>query len=282
MNTRDTDLLAEIRRDVIDSNVPIEDILRKCVIMGGDADSENLRQWASRELRGYGEGEQVPAYRHVRAALKVKAQVGPRVITQQVAVEAFPEHVREYLNDVGVMRESISEIRREASGEGDLVQFRSSNSPRLAAVLDAHIKEKEPSAAFQKIIDVYWEVGRSNLHGVADQVRTSLAEFAAVLTVQTKEGRDAPTTQQVDHAFRIAVHGDHSSVIIQAPSSSGGSSVSASVAASANHNAAEPEEEKASKLWSVLRKPGTIAVGLLTLIGTIAGLGQWLKWDWPF
>ena len=50
---RDSDLLAEIERDVLDESKSVAAALRKCLALGGQAKSAELRDWASRELHGY-------------------------------------------------------------------------------------------------------------------------------------------------------------------------------------------------------------------------------------
>jgi AbiTii len=50
---RDSDLLAEIERDVLDESKSVAAALRRCLALGGQPKSAELRDWASRELRGY-------------------------------------------------------------------------------------------------------------------------------------------------------------------------------------------------------------------------------------
>jgi hypothetical protein len=47
-----TSLLSELESDVV-SDRPLADVLRKCIILGGRVDSVELRDWATKELRGY-------------------------------------------------------------------------------------------------------------------------------------------------------------------------------------------------------------------------------------
>jgi hypothetical protein len=49
-------LLSQIEEGALDSRVPLVDVLRKCVALGGQAGSAELRDWARRELDGYGAG----------------------------------------------------------------------------------------------------------------------------------------------------------------------------------------------------------------------------------
>ena len=66
MARRDETLLSEIERDLLGGK-PLADLLRKCVVLGGRSSSVELRDWASRELRGYNVGDDLPSYRTVGA-----------------------------------------------------------------------------------------------------------------------------------------------------------------------------------------------------------------------
>ncbi|MGH3847825.1 MAG: hypothetical protein ACRDS0_41410, partial [Pseudonocardiaceae bacterium] len=63
-------LLAQIEADVVDDRVLLLllSLLQKCIVLGGQAGSEKMRDWARRELNGYAGTDTVPDYRHVPAA----------------------------------------------------------------------------------------------------------------------------------------------------------------------------------------------------------------------
>ena len=46
-------------------------MLRKVIALGGQAGSAELRDWATRELRGYGADDEIPEYRKVGAPLQI-------------------------------------------------------------------------------------------------------------------------------------------------------------------------------------------------------------------
>lgn len=54
MARREDSLIAEIERDALNERVAVATALRKCIVLGGKSGSEALRDWASRELKGYG------------------------------------------------------------------------------------------------------------------------------------------------------------------------------------------------------------------------------------
>jgi AbiTii len=45
---------------VLADTVPLSSLLQKCIVLGGKAGSEGMRDWARRELNGYGGGSVGP------------------------------------------------------------------------------------------------------------------------------------------------------------------------------------------------------------------------------
>jgi hypothetical protein len=69
VNTRSSGLLREIEAGALDSWTPIADVLRKVIAIGGRYHSPELRDWASRELNGYGPDDELPDYRKYEAQI---------------------------------------------------------------------------------------------------------------------------------------------------------------------------------------------------------------------
>lgn len=69
MARRDHDLVSKIENDALDESVPLTRVLRKCVVLGGKSGSERLRDWATRELDGYYDEDELPGYRIIHAPL---------------------------------------------------------------------------------------------------------------------------------------------------------------------------------------------------------------------
>jgi AbiTii len=62
-------LLSQIEADLLDDRLSLSSLLQRCVVLGGQAGSQKLRDWARWELNGYAGAETLPGYRHVHAAL---------------------------------------------------------------------------------------------------------------------------------------------------------------------------------------------------------------------
>ena len=69
MAQKSSGLLAQIEADVVDDRVPLSSLLQRCIVLGGQAGSEKMRDWARRELNGYAGEDTVPDYRHLPAAV---------------------------------------------------------------------------------------------------------------------------------------------------------------------------------------------------------------------
>ena len=85
-------LLAQIEADVVDAMVPLSSLLQKCIVLGGQAGSEKMRDWARRELNGYAGADNVPDYRHVPAALMamITNRAGDNGGTVRIDDSVFP------------------------------------------------------------------------------------------------------------------------------------------------------------------------------------------------
>lgn len=77
---------------MLDETVPLSSLLQKCIVIGGQAGSEKMRDWARRELNGYAGAETVPDYRHIPAAVMVVItnSAGCNGITQRIDDSVFP------------------------------------------------------------------------------------------------------------------------------------------------------------------------------------------------
>src|SRR3954464_13204579 len=97
MSRKREGLLAQIEAGVLDDGVPLASLLQKCIILGGQADSEKMRDWARQELNGY-TGETLPSYRRVFTGLAAQLtnRAGYNGISQRISITAIPAQVREW------------------------------------------------------------------------------------------------------------------------------------------------------------------------------------------
>ena len=107
----DSSLLAEIERDVLDGR-PLADLLRKCIMLGGRSGSQDLRDWASKELRGYQGDTDLPPYRSVSAPILIDAMTGNSWVKgQSVPESGLPDFVRDAgLGNSVDLRQGVGEL----------------------------------------------------------------------------------------------------------------------------------------------------------------------------
>ena len=56
-------LVAQLQKEVVDSGVPISDILRKAKILASQLKNKEFKRWIDAELKGYDNTDNLPDYR---------------------------------------------------------------------------------------------------------------------------------------------------------------------------------------------------------------------------
>ncbi len=200
-------LLADIERDLI-SDKPLADVLRMCVLLGGQVGSVPLREWASKELKGYAPGDDLPDYRRVGAGIFVDATtINARITGQQVSTTALPDVAREHIHEYVEFRDGVGAIEalmEQAGGDlgGSSVKLLLPGAAELTSIMNHEIAEP-----FQHITSVYWQVSRASLKGIVDQVRTALTELVAELRAGTPRNEDLPSQEVANQAVNVTVRG---------------------------------------------------------------------------
>jgi hypothetical protein len=271
MRNRDRGLLGKIERGALDERTPIGTVLLACLALGGKARSEELRTWATRELRGYGPDDELPEYRTIPAAIKIDfLSPGYHVTGKRISTLDLPKVVREHVDEALPLTMGIGEIealarRRDDDDKG--LRFSLPGGAEIATMMN-----HEGRRPYQRIQEVYWSVSPIALRGVVDQVRTTLTALVAEIVATMPEGEDIPSSAVATQAVSVAVHGRKSSVTVNAAQASSGGHSQMTVPASG--------QDTKPSFWKRLRRPGAILVGAAAIIGTVATLGQWLGWHW--
>lgn len=63
-------LIAELQRDALNSTIPLNDLLRKALVVARKLGIEQFERWISRELNGYKTQDEMPEFRQVGGVLK--------------------------------------------------------------------------------------------------------------------------------------------------------------------------------------------------------------------
>lgn len=253
-------LLAELEEDVT-SDRPIADILRKCLVLAGQAGSDELREWASRELRGYQNGGELPDYRVIPAGIFLDATtINARITGQQISPRSLPDFTHEHVKESVQLWDGIGSIEAlivQAEREEGFVRLSLPMAVDLASYMTAEIGNP-----YQRIDSLYWKLSAASLRSVVDQVRNALTELIVELRAGTPADRDLPSKDVANHAVNVVVHGR-------------GSRVSVTAAQSSNDGVAtvapivQPAEARFWTRWHTL---GAFIVGVATVIGTIVAI----------
>lgn len=165
-------LLDEIERDVA-SDVPLATTLGKCVILGGRSGSVDLRDWATRELRGYPPDAPLPDYRVIGAAIMADAFTGNAQVTgQRISPNELPEFAREDISEEVRLHQGVGEL--EAIVGHARASGKTAVNLSLPMARDlGRLRDNASGNPFQHIQSIYWSVSIANLEGVLDQVRTN-------------------------------------------------------------------------------------------------------------
>lgn len=210
-------LLAQIERGAHDSKSDLVGLLRRCITLGGIIGSESLREWASRELTGYGDGVELPDYRTAAAPLMLDAHVpGGRITGQQVPYTLIPDFARDDLGDNIDFRQPISEIAEMVES----ARRRGETTVKLGVPLGSGVvalmnDELRRGAQPQVIERIYWDVSLVPLARILDAVRTTLVTLIAEMRAGTPAGGTLPTREVTEQAVGIAIHGKGHRIVIQ-------------------------------------------------------------------
>lgn len=188
MASHDGNLMSDVQRDALDPKVPLADTLRKLVALGGEVGSTELRQWASLELRGYGNTEvELPDYRKSPAVIQINGFNGAMQITgQQISPRSLPEFAQKQVGEEVLLRHSVAEIEamlQGAEAEGGSIKLSMTMSQDLVAVMN-----QENGQPLARITALYWSLSAPAIVGVLDHVRTTLVELVAEMRAGMRVG----------------------------------------------------------------------------------------------
>ena len=161
---RDHALLRSIEDDLLDQAVTTTSILQKVIILGGRAGSVALRDWARKELHGYGGEDDVPSYRTVNAVIQMDYVNGSMHATgQTIGCEDLPDAVTEkgYDNTITFVQ-GIAELEAMAASNGPSKFSRSGNS-MIIKMMESKLRGNNP---FLQITGLYWVVSSASITGV--------------------------------------------------------------------------------------------------------------------
>ena len=196
-------LLRELQEAATYSHRPIADVLRMCLRLASLIQSEQLKEWASLELRGYTTNN-VPAYRILNSRLMAdfSSLTGQKLSSFPIPLTAFEEHEYSQLSSV-YMPDPISRIAELVS---DKDHIGLPLPPERIALLQHH----RPILEGWLVTQVWQEVSQASLVAILDQVRTSALEFACeletLIDIATDDDSGAlPPSESITNVFNTTI-----------------------------------------------------------------------------
>jgi hypothetical protein len=206
-------LLAQIEADVADHAVPLSSLLQKCIVLGGEARSQKMRDWARRELNGYAGADTVPDYRHVPAALValITNSAGYNGMSRRIDPSVFAPAIRDMLREQEIDLEDA--IFGQGVGELEALAGQGKDDhdiiPGWASFI-ADTLNRFHMAPNSRVAEVYWSVPNASIRGILVRVRTALADLVAELVALTPRDQEVPDKQAADQVVQFVITGDRS------------------------------------------------------------------------
>jgi hypothetical protein len=211
------DLLTNIERGAHDPRSDLPSLLRRCISLGGVTGSQSLRDWASRELMGYRNGDELPDYRTAAAPLVLDAHVpGGRITGQQVPYLLIPDFARSELSDDIDFRQPIAEIAEMVASARQRGEATVKLGVPLGSGIVAFMNDELRKGSQPQVVErIYWEVSLVPLTRILDAIRTRLVSLIAEMRAGTAAGNRLPSREVTEQAVGIAIHGKGHRVVIQ-------------------------------------------------------------------
>lgn len=204
-------LLAQIEADVVDDTVPLSSLLQKCIVLGGQAGSAKMRDWARQELNGYGgDVDAVPDYRHVHSAVVavITNNAGYNGTARRIDVSVFPRQIRDIVDlEDAILGEGVGVLEAMASSGTEEHRLIPYWSGFIADTLNQH--NMPPNS---RVAEVYWSVNNASIHGILVCIRTALAELVAELITLMPQDQDVPDKVAADQAIQFVITGDRPTI----------------------------------------------------------------------
>ncbi|MCV7532469.1 hypothetical protein M3E04_010210 [Micrococcus luteus] len=190
-------VLTALRESVMVETEPLSGLLRKCLLLGAEVGSKNLREWARLELNGYTDEIEVPSYRSIHAGMLISYVSGYNVVSgQAMSWYELPAEAREIVPEQLTLRVPLAALEQMAAQ--DHVQL--STGPLSVAL---QIVNKDLPFG-QQAHQLAYAVTGPILMGIVDRIRTSLVELIADLTADTPLDQ-LPSSATVDAALKTHV-----------------------------------------------------------------------------
>lgn len=202
-------LLVSIRKGLIEER-PLTELLRACIFLGSDTNSDSLQEWAKNELNGYGSIDGIPEYRKLKGPpVFAKIQAGNSIMSNMVlGPHNVPERARKYFPEELHFDQPIQTLI-EWSTRQDGINL---SPPNLLRVRDLHNDQYAP---LNQILNLNVYLDNSYFSGIVDRIRTLMTSMIADLTHATPLD-ELPSSEKVNATVMKHIENNYETTITQA------------------------------------------------------------------
>jgi hypothetical protein len=198
-------LLREIIAEAVSDDVRLATLLRKCLVLAEELANEGLRSWATFELNGYPDRNNLPTYRIAAVTAKglLLGPFGTQVKGQPLAASILKEEHRRWAT-TAYLNEPITSYERLASS--------TDNDGRIIIYWPADLTLYYQSEFYEDfVLNRAWqEIPTGAIAAVVDTVRTRLLQFALEIQRELSGSDDAEAAVEpakVEWAVQTIIYG---------------------------------------------------------------------------
>lgn len=200
-------LLTKIEDSALDNRA--EEALRLCLQLDPMSPFVDLRNWALKELSGYGDDDDLPGYRVIKGRLRADWTNGFTTTRKQdLSSTLLPQEVRHLVPPDIEFRDAIG-VAAAKSTEGSVAL-----TTEAMQIATTRLNQRD-EYGFQ-LQRLYWTVSGTEFQTVCSSVCTSLLDKLAPLKSAAAsalaENETAPEDQPGRSAHNIHIHGSHNTV----------------------------------------------------------------------
>ena len=167
-------LVAQLQNDVVDSGVPISDILRKAKVLASLLKNEEFKHWIDAELKGYDNADDLPDYRKFRPVNlgTFSGPFGKMIKNFPIPVALLPNSIRKFAESA-LFQGGVKELQASSSQAAKKDGLRFPWPPEMVIIAREHVPMSDGSV----LVEAWQPITKSQLDGILDQVRNRLLDF---------------------------------------------------------------------------------------------------------
>lgn len=179
-------LIEDIQAGAISETGDVSALLRKCKLLAARLDNREFASWVDRELSGYPEGADLPAYRivGVRSYGNFVGPFGMRGNGLQIPVSVLPEHLQDAYRTAR-LDQAISTYQNLLGGDG-------SGTARIPwpTALAVHCASK--LTPDMQCVEAWIEIPLGAIHRLVSEVKTAILGFAIDIQRAAPDAGESP------------------------------------------------------------------------------------------